>query len=47
MFPELRFGWHANDGALKSLQGVFQQYPPEAEVGCEHRPSEKRQIMSH
>jgi hypothetical protein len=26
MFPELRFGWHANDGALKSLQGVFQQY---------------------
>ena len=32
MFPELRFGWHANDGALKSLQGVFQQYRPTAVV---------------
>ena len=32
MFPELRFGWHANDGALKSLQGVFQQYRRKTEV---------------
>jgi hypothetical protein len=32
MFPELRFGWHANDGALKSLQGVFQQYRSKPEA---------------